>query len=289
MKKLNLLMVLGIICLSAIAQEDSSNVVKKNDTVRIGNILIIKKGITDRNDSTNVVLSRKNSNSKISTNYFVFDFGFSNWDDQTNYAGTGGYLVNRPGQPALGASDFKLKNGKSINVNLWFFMQKLDLVKKNVSLKYGLGLELNNYRFKSPVSFKEGGTVPYSNPLVTRPEPFVFRDSISFSKNKLAADYVTVPVMLTFASNKAYEKKGISASAGVSIGYLYNSRNKQISDERGKEKNRGSYDLEKFKFSYIGELGIGPVKLYGSYSPNNMFEQGLDMRPYNIGIRFSNW
>jgi hypothetical protein len=121
------------------------------------------------------------------------------------------------------------------------------------------------------------------------PHPFIFRDSVSFSKNKLAADYVTVPLMLNFQTNPNDPKKGISLSAGVSMGYLYSSRNKQVSDSRGKEKNRGDYDLEKWKFSYVGELGLGPVRLYGSYSPKSIFTNELNFTPYNIGIRLSNW
>ncbi len=118
--------------------------------------------------------------------------------------------------------------------------------------------------------------------------PFIFRDSIGFTKNKLAADYLTVPLMLNFNSDPAHNK-GLSASIGVSAGYLYSQRNKQRSGERGKEKNKGDYDLERFKLSYVAELGLGPVRLYGSYSPKSFYQQGLNMKPYNIGIRFSNW
>jgi hypothetical protein len=167
-------------------------------------------------------------------------------------------------------------------------MQKVALVKNNVNLKYGLGLELNNYRFRSPISFRENGTIPYSNNLQTN-APFIFRDSIAFRKNKLAADYLTVPVMLNFATNNRSGKPALSMSFGVSAGYLYSQRNKQDSEERGKHKNKGDYDLERFKLSYVGELGLGPVRFYGSYSPKSIFEKGLNMRPYTVGIRFSNW
>lgn len=291
MKKLSLLIATAFLCTQAMAQNDTTIVeIKKqqNDTIRIGKILIIKRG----DSSKTLVMGRKNnykkSNSRTSTNYFVFDLGFANYNDQTNYANTGNDLINRPGQPAFSAGDFKLRTGKSINVNIWFFMQRLSLVKQNVNLKYGLGLELNNYRFKSPLSFKEGGPIPYSGGVLTN-EPFIFKDSIAFSKNKLAADYLTVPLMINFASNKADYNKGISASFGVSAGYLYSQRNKQKSSERGKEKNKGEYDMEKFKLSYVGELGLGPVRLYGSYSPKSMYQNSLDMRPYTVGIRFSNW
>ena len=228
--------------------------------------------------------------SNISTASWIVDLGFANWTDKTNYASatSDGYLINQPGHDALAENDFKLKTVKSVNVNIWFFMQRLNLIKHYVNLKYGLGIELNNYRFKSAVSFNEGGANPY-NPLQNINHPFIFRDSIEFSKNKLAADYVTIPFMLNFRTNPNYSDKGLSFSAGVSVGYLYSSRNKQISDERGKHKNRGDYDLEKWKFSYIAELGLGPAHLYGSYSPNSIFEKGLNFMPYNIGIRLSNW
>ena len=219
---------------------------------------------------------------------FVFDFGFSNYIDKTDYGNTGNFLYNRQGTAPLGKSDFNLNTGKSLNVNVWFFMQRINLIKKNVNLKYGLGIEYDNYRYKtsSNLSYLEKNS--YLNSLQA-PSPVVIRDSISFSKNKLGLNYITVPLMLNFITNSANSKKGLSLSMGLSAGYLYGVRNKQKSEEKGKEKNRGDYDLERFKLSYIAEMGLGPVRLYGSYSPNSIFSKGLVMKPYTIGIRLSNW
>ena len=61
--------------------------------------------------------------------------------------------------------------------------------------------------------------------------------AISVPKNKLAADYSTVPLMLNFASN-AKTGKTFIPSVGVSAGYLYSQRNKQKSEKRGKEKEQ---------------------------------------------------
>ena len=289
MKQLILLLATIGYCTLAAAQTDSTTR-KKSDTIRIGNIIIIKHGRNKDGKEIKVSMGKndKKRNSNISTNWWIVDLGFANYNDNTNYANAGSYLVSRPGYPALNGSDFKLKAGKSINVNIWFFMQKLNLVQHYVNLKYGLGLELNNYRYKSPISYRESGTIPYTAGTQTN-APFIFRDSISFSKNKLAADYLTVPLMLNFASNPNKIRKGISGSIGVSAGYLYSQRNKQVSDERGKDKNKGDYDLERFKISYIAELGLGPVRLYGSYSPKSMYEHSLDIKPYTVGIRLSNW
>jgi hypothetical protein len=294
MKKFTLLVAAAFICQLGFAQEDST-VVKttKKDTIRIGNILIIKKGKSEDGNGNDVEVKmgrrQHKTNSRVSTNWIVLDLGFSNYIDKTDYANTGSFLVNRPGTPDLGKSDFKLRTGKSLNVNIWFVMQKLALEKRgHVNLKYGIGLELNNYRYKSPLTYREGGVIPYSGGVQTN-NPFIFKDSVAFSKNKLAADYLTVPLMLNFASNPESLKKGISLSAGISAGYLYSQRNKQKSDANGKDRNKGEYDLERFKLSYIAELGLGPIKLYGSYSPKSMYEHDLDMRPYTLGFRLSNW
>jgi Outer membrane protein beta-barrel domain len=290
MKQLITLLAAVIICSAATAQTDSIKT-KKSDTIRIGGMVIVKNGKKDKD--VNITMGRKNyekkRNANVSTNWWIVDLGFANYDDKTNYGATGGYLVNRPGYPALNANDFKLRAGKSVNVNVWIFMQRLNMIKHHVNLKYGLGLELNNYRYRtiSPLSYKEGGQVPYTNTQTNA--PFIFRDSVEFSKNKLAADYLTVPLMLNFTTNPNSKKKGLSISAGISAGYLYSQRNKQKSSARGKDINKGDYDLERFKLSYVGEVGVGPVRFYGSYSPKSIYKTSLDMRPYNFGIRFSNW
>lgn len=293
MKKTILILSLIFTGTISFAQTDSVRVERNNDTIRIGGMIILKKGQSDEKKQVTVTVGNKKArkaHSNVSTSSLIFDIGLSNWTDKTDYpaATAAGTIANRPGSPDLSSNDLKLRTIKSVNINIWFFMQRLNLIKHYVNLKYGLGLELNNYRFKNDISFNEGGMNPY-NPSQNIPHPFIFRDSVNLSKSKLAADYITVPLMLNFRTNPDYADKGISLSAGISMGYLYSSRNKQKSDARGKEKNRGDYDLEKWKFSYVGELGLGPVKLYGSYSPKSIFTNELNFTPYNIGIRLSNW
>ena len=263
------------------------------DTLHIGNMAIVrdgKKGTSsdgDRDKNGWRYWGRKNDNhSNVSTNWLIIDLGFSNYVNKTtDYSSNGSYLYNRTGAAPLGENDFDLNVGKSINVNIWFFMQRLNLAKHHLHLKYGLGLELNNYRYNSQISYLKEN--PFT-PNVT-PAPTIIRDSFVFSKNKLAADYLTIPLMLNYSSNPYRQNKGFSISVGVSAGYLYSQRNKQISEERGKQKTTGGIGLEQFKFSYVGEIGLGPVRLYGSYSPTSFYKKQLDMRPYTLGIRLSNW
>lgn len=250
--------------------------IRHADTAKIGNILFItmhRKG--DTLGRSTVVVSKR----KVSNTWLAFDLGFSNWVDKNNYGSPGSYVISNAAMP-VGAGDFKLKTGKSINVGIWL-MHKTPLVKEAVNLKYGLGVELNNYRFRSPLSFRENGPKPYGSGNSS--DAFVFRDSISFSKNKLALDYVSVPLMLNFATRG----ERFYISGGASIGYLYSQRNKQKSDARGKQKNKGNFDIEKFKLSYIGEVGFNGIAIYGAYTPKTIFERDLNVKPFNIGLRFS--
>lgn len=258
---------------------DSTARTEKVDTIRIGGMVIIKKGDGKDVSVPDIVISnnRKRKSSNLRTNWMVFDLGFANFNDQTNYADAvaSGFL-----QPGMTEDNFDLRNGKSVNVGIWFFMQRLNLIKHVVNLKYGLGLELNNYRFEDE-----------RLQLVERPsstDPYYIKLNENWKgikKNKLAADYITVPLMLNFNFTPSHDK-GFSLSGGVSAGYLYSARQK-IKDDGERYKFHDNFELRKWKLAYIGELGLGPVKLYGSYAMESMWEKGLDQTPYNVGIRFS--
>ena len=261
--------------MSGFAQTDSTRQ-EKVDTVRIGGIIIVRKG--DKNDTTkkntvDVQFNKKKKSSNLSTNWWIVDLGFANFHDQTNYASAAAQ------QFAPGSTEdwFKLRTGKSVNVNIWVFMQRLNLIKNVVNLKYGLGVELNNYRFdQETIVFQENPTLVRMN-----------QELKGIKKNKLAADYLTVPMMLNFNFTPK-RSRGFGLSTGVSAGYLYSSRQK-FKDNDDKDKTHDDFNLNKWKLSYIGELSLGPVRLYGSYAFKSMWEKGLDQTPYNVGVRFSHW
>ena len=277
MKKIYFLVAGVCLHLISLAQTDTTgkntNPPTNNDTIRIGGMVIIRNG-RHRHDSSTVHIHRtRQKPANLSTNWFIVDLGFDNYTDNTNYASAAAQQY----APGAAKDWFKLKNGKSVNVNVWLFMQRLNVIKNVVNLKYGLGVELNNYRYQENIRFRE-------NPAT------VYMDAIKYSKNKLAADYITVPLMMNFNfTPRKNNARAFGFSAGASAGYLYASRQKFISGETGKQKTKDDFDLRPFKISYIAELQLGPVKLYGSMATQSMFEKGLDQTPYNLGIRLSNW
>jgi hypothetical protein len=206
----------------------------------------------------------------------IVDIGYSGFDDRTDYssAEAQAFLQNPLGGP-LYEGDFSTKGIGISNFSLWFFMQKLNLYKHVINLKYGFGIENNNYYYKTPITYVDGGTV------------YVKRDDVLFSKNKLAVDYFTAPMMVNINTTPDARNGGLQISFGVSAGFLYSARQKQISDERGKQKDKTDFNLERWKLAYVGELGLGPVKLFGSYAFTPLHKYGVEQFPYNVGIRLS--
>lgn len=262
----------------AFGQADSSgNPRTSGDTTYMGNLIIIKKangryesherGIPNHHSGQ----ARKNS----STNWLIVDLGFANYTDHTDYGAAAAAGVVQPG---LSGDQFKLRTGKSLDVNIWLFMQRINLISRVVNLKYGLGIELNNYRYETPILYNKT-----TNLFTTDP-------ARHYSKDKLAADYVTIPVMLNvnLTPGRSYNHS-VGFSAGVSAGYLYSSRQKMVTAEDGKQKIHADMYLRPFKISYVGELQLGPLKLFGSLATRSMFEKGLDQTPWNAGVRLSNW
>lgn len=277
MKRIFILCVALCAITTGFAQADTTK--QKPDTIKIGGMVIIREpggkneGGKNRDGVLRISSRKRDKPANISTNWWILDLGFSNYNDQTVYTSAAAQAI----APGSTEDWFELRPGKSRSVNIWFVMQRVNLIKHAVNLKYGLGLELNNYHFddkrirfsKSPTLIDQGYT--------------------DVSKNKLAADYLTVPMMLNFNFTPGNRNnRSFGLSAGVSAGFLYSSRQK-IKADGDVDKTKGNFDLRKWKLSYVGELTLGPVRLYGSYAFKSMFEKGLDMTPYNVGFRFSNW
>ncbi len=279
------------------------------DTLKIGSILIVnKKHAEDRNfktvlkigdasfgkpndgelgwvkgdfKKTKIEIAKGPKKLKnLESNWWTLDLGFANYHDKSPMI----YWLADPMPNNLSiypgpvtSKSFSLNNKKSSNVNIWVVQQKLNLYKHKINLKYGIGVEMFNFRFEKPISFREdiSGFVKY--------------DDVVFTKNKLLVKYLTIPVQINFKPNP-YLRKGFYASVGMSAGYLLNAKNKQISEERGKEKFEGNFNLNDWRIATIGELGIGSIRLYGSYGMNNLFNKNqvfYDMQPFALGLRFS--
>ncbi len=277
LKKISFLALASCALLTVHAQTDSTQTpVSETDTMRIGNIIILKNG-QPSNQSREVqdYFKQRHYNRKSNhvTHWFSFDLGFNNFVDNTDYSSP---ETQAFAGPNVTEDWFNLRNSKSVNVNIWFVQGRLNMIKHVINLRYGAGLEFFNFRFEEDIRF-------------TKNPPSVYLDDqIDYNKNKLAMNYITVPVMLNinFTPGKSLERS-FGISAGVSGSYLYASRQKYRSPETGKEKLKGNLGLNDFKLAYVGEIHLGPVQVYGSYATESMFKKGLDFTPYTVGLRLS--
>lgn len=277
MKRIFTLCIALCTIVTGFAQNDTTGK-QQPDTIRMGGIVIIR-GAGDGNSDTTRRGSRaftftkryRDKPANISTNWWILDLGFANYSDKTDYASAEAQAI----APGSNEDWFKLRGGKSRSVNVWIFMQRINMVKHVLNFKYGLGLELNNYHFENKhIRYSKSPTlIDLNNP--------------GTGKNKLAADYLTMPFMLN-VNFTPERSRPYGFSGGISVGYLYSARQKTKIDG-DVEKVKSDFDLRKWKLSYVGEVSLGLIKVYGSYAFKSMYEKGLEHTPYTVGLRFSNW
>jgi len=320
--------------LPVLAQNDSSrtsppnkvlsdSIQIENDTITIGNMLIIKKkGVQNYNSNKsrssitigNVVIVKKQGeqnytyNRKIrkpySTTINITDGKMSN--DTLLSVNEDTVRLGRLQIIKSQDSNYKKDWGSMIEWgdfdNTNFTIKRVPKTLKNIETNWFIfDLGFSNFIDKSPNLMwlaANPNALPYGPGPLMSPENFTLNnkkstnvkyDVVSFTKNKLLVNYLTVPVQINFTPNPT-NRKAFYASMGLSVGYLWNAKNKQISGERGKEKFRGNFNLNDWRFATIGELGLGSVRLYGSFANSNLFNKNqsyIDMQPFAVGLRFS--
>ena len=272
---------------AALAQE-STPVIYPNDTVKLGNLKIIKMNGEEKKDWITIfrnldygAVKLDYTNTKqvlpkdIETQWLGFDLGVAGYTDYTKYAisptlsspSVGLPLTNRKMQP---------KNS-STNVNIWVVQQKVNIYQHKLYFKYGFGFEMFNYFYTNAIDFRNNE------------KAFVSLSNNTYSKDKLFINYLTVPLQLS-RSFKIKNVQTISLSGGVSLGYMLTARNKQISDALGKKKYYGDFNMNDDRVAGIFQLGIGDVKFYGSAALTPMLDKSttnIGLFPYTFGIRLA--
>lgn len=190
--------------------------------------------------------------------------------------GYNGWLEDGSTALSLSNNNLELINSKSTNVNL-VYVNYFKLYKNNIHFSAGLGLDWNNYRFAKNVTL-----TPRADSMQTT------IDNINYSKNKLMAKYVTVPLQLHFATKANRNGDRLAVAGGVELGYLLNGRQKQISEERGKQKIDDDYNLADIRLGYMLRASYGSTGIYAKVYPNSAFKpsQGPDLNTFCIGLTF---
>ena len=260
----------------------------QNDTIKIGQLLISKpesksnlswEQIIKNKDLNGLKVNFKKSNNnfkQLETSWFAFDLALVNYLDETKYAENKTLSDPAIGQP-LSKFKMQLNNGKSTNINIWIVQQKYRLKNPAFYLKYGLGLEMFNFRYEYGINFRKNESM------------IIYLSDESYEKNKLFTSYLSAPVQLGY-DFKLKNDKILGISGGLVTGYLFKSYNKQINRELGKEKYKSNFSLRDMRLAGIFEIRIDKLKFFGTASLQNMLDKmntNQSLYPYSFGLRFS--
>ncbi|MDG1159086.1 MAG: outer membrane beta-barrel protein [Flavobacteriales bacterium] len=161
---------------------------------------------------------------------------------------------------------------------------KIRLVKDYVGIYTGLGLTYNSYGLKENVRLMANNESTYANIIPT--------DSlggyIPFTKNKLRASYLRIPLMLEFNTSLDPERT-FHVSAGVIGGWNMGTINKVKYEEDGndvKNRSKGDYNLTPFTLDASVRVGYRNFTLFANYGLTPLFEDGKgpEVYPLTVGL-----
>jgi hypothetical protein len=210
-----------------------------------------------------LVTRDKDEQKRLVTRVMLMDIGFAGFLSDGS--------LNMPAE----LEAFDLRSGRSRNVNLQLFTQRVLFAKQHMNFSYGLMFEFNKYRLQNDVRFMEG-SVPLTWEVLDK----------DLRKNKLKAAYLHIPIMFGVETNPDKLTKSFRVRAGGYAGILTSSKQKLVNTIGDREKNRDDFNLNKFRYGIRGEMGYGLVNFYVHYSFAPMFKegQGPDLQPINFGI-----
>jgi len=201
--------------------------------------------------------------------------------------GVNGFLNSNNGFDIPDRYEFlDLRMEKSINVKLNFFEQNFNLISNKLGLTTGLGFEWRNYRFDNHVVLEKTG-----NDIINAYDFYAPRD---YTKSKLVVNYLNLPLMIEYQTNRYSKKNSFHIGAGIETGLRIGSHTKLVYQDDGrkkKDKDPGDYHLNPFKYDLMVRVGWGKFNLYGNYSLNTLFKnnRGPELYPFALGITLASW
>lgn len=276
--------------------------------VKVGNLDI--KVIDD--DSTKIVIGSRtividdNGNVNVTrTKKHRFNGHWAGFEIGLNGLLTPDFNMSYP----LNQSYLDLRMEKSINVNLNFYEQNINLNKSGTfGMFSGLGLSWNNYRFAN-ATMLTGDSSVFKGYLM---------EGVSVRKSKLVNLYLTLPLFFEFQSKSYKNKEKLHFAAGVVAGWRISSHTKVYYNEANKvfnlrdpetgnllagsmqspgntnrniTKDHDSFHMRPFKLDAGIRMGWGIVNIYANYSLTTLFikDKGPELYPFAVGIAVSSW
>ena len=283
MKKVVLIALSLIVCLSSFSQEDEMRIEnEKNDTTNIRLRKKTIKIIEDEDDGETYIFVKRNRFHKPWTwrkkddfrgSWSGFSFGYSNFVDSD-------FSLSRKANEKY----MDLNTGKSWSFNINIAQYGIDLIGDKFGLVTGIGLEWSYYRFDNDNSIQK-------NPTTSVIEERILNPDWNIQKSKLSTTYAVVPLLLELHSS-SYKSKSFVINAGLIGAVKLGSNTKVVyrsSGNKNKDKIRDDYNLSTFRYGVHARVGFNDCLLYATYYLSPLFEKnkGSKLYPISVGLAFS--
>lgn len=182
---------------------------------------------------------------------------------------------------------FNLLNNRPEDLNTGFFQSKTANIyyqypihlgeNSGITFNPGIGLGMDKLGFKRDSTLTNNPSLGNSSSQFTGIKTLYGQD-ITVNTNKLAINYVEIPLEFRYHLNKTDYDKGFRIAIGGKVGILYDSHTKvEIKDADGmitKVKTKQDYGLNPIRYGVYSRVGLAGFNLWGYYGLNEVFKEG---------------
>ncbi|WP_152425208.1 outer membrane beta-barrel protein [Nafulsella turpanensis] len=188
--------------------------------------------------------------------------------------------------------DFEINPWRSKSVGI-YYLYTIPLGDSKFSFNAGLGLGLEKYQFSNNtiLTYKDADEIPGFESEI----PILVMDSVqdvyntpTWEKNRLAANYVDIPLEFAFNSNKSNPAAGLSVALGGKIGVLYAAHTKVKYElpggETRKVKDERQWGLNRFRYTTYTRIGYGAFSVFLEYQLSDLFDTEFGGPLHRTGV-----
>ncbi|MDX2285755.1 MAG: outer membrane beta-barrel protein [Bacteroidia bacterium] len=166
------------------------------------------------------------------------------------------------------------------HVALHLLPSRVSLIGRGVvNLKSAITIDWSNHYFVNDITLIDGQ------------ESVTFDTTgVEFRRNKLTTRYAQIPLLLNINTDPG-GNDGVSISVGGYAGVLWNAHTRQVSDENGKVRVNGDFNVNPFRYGLTARVDFKWFDFYLNYHLSELFEegQGPATQLFTAGINLINF
>ncbi|MGF1564801.1 MAG: outer membrane beta-barrel protein [Flavobacteriales bacterium] len=170
---------------------------------------------------------------------------------------------------------------RSLSWSFNFYEEKIRLVKNYVGILTGAALTYNSYGIKSNSRIQHNADSTFASEVP---------DSLyRFSKNKLRATYLRVPLMLEFNTSEDPDRTfhiAVGAIGGLRIGSI-TKQFYEIDGQEYRDRVKSDFNLSSFTLDAAVRVGYRNFTLWANYGLTPLFEDGKGPEVYPLSVGLS--